>query len=275
MPTRRPRQRAHDSYNNDEEEQQHGALPERDAPSSPPGRREERRQLAALVESRVGTPLGREPRSDSEKREVYLQLVRLKAARKTHKECADILGVSVSTIANYVADPLYKEMQAELVSEAKDRGHVLIGELIDFSLEKMVALTSAQSEFVRFKALEYILNAAGFNLPREERGRDNQDGLTKFMDLLSSSRGRAEKPTQATVVNVEVHTAGGGSDGAQPSSLSTIEGSLSFPSPQEGAGTAALPTEKTIPPELAQYYQQVLPGGKLPFGARGAEEQGG
>jgi len=276
MPTRRPRQRARDDDDDDDNTRQssrrpssyqHGALDEGDAPSSPTeggGKRAERRMLAALIESRVGTPLGREPRSDDEKREMYLQLVRLKAARKTHKECADAMGVSISTIANYVADPLYKEMQAELITEAKDRGHVLIGELIDYSLEKMVSLTSAQSEFVRFKALEYILNAAGFNLPREERGRDNQDGLTKFMEILSS-RSTREKPQ--TVVNVEVHTGAESDEGKN--GISVVESNLSFSSSQaEGQD----PGTRGVPPELAQYYQQVLPGGKLPFQTRAGEE---
>jgi hypothetical protein len=77
------------------------------------------------------------PHTEEEKRATYLALARLRAQRKTREECAEALGVSVRSVARYLADPLYEEVRSDIMAESKQRGHLLISEMIDDALEKL------------------------------------------------------------------------------------------------------------------------------------------
>ncbi len=215
--------------------------------------------LAASILEKVEAPrLGRPPQSDEEKRQVLQTLVYLKAARKTHQECASALDVSERTISTYLADPLYKELQDDLQAVAKQQGHVTIAVMIEDALDKMFELMhSAKSEFVSYKAAEKLLDVAGYNLPREEQHRDNQRDLDEFMGKLAAMKGANQ-----TQVNVTITTEKRGEE----SQVEVIEGETVTQQdqiPTEVAADPALP-QRSIPPELARYYETVQPGGRLP-----------
>ena len=233
MPTRRPRTKAADPY-----EDFHENAPHQDQPAAFSG------TLSDLIASRV-VSLGRPPKDDQDKRVVFEQLIRLKEQRYTHSQCAEMLKCSERTIANYIADPLYKEVQGELVADAKQRGHLRIAEIIDEAVDTLYTMMkSGKSEFVRYKAAEKLLDVAGFNLPREEAHLDSREGLSRFLAEVEARRSQ-------TTVNIQI--------------VSTQEGQV--------VDADEAPATRSVPPELAPYYQQVLPGGKLPSRARGGDKQ--
>lgn len=229
MPTRRPRTQAqYDPYEDFEENAPHQNKPVAFT-------------LSDLITSRT-IALGRPPRDEEDKRVVYEQLIRLKEQRYTHSQCASMLQCSERTIANYIADSLYKEIQSELVADAKQRGHLRIAEVIDEAVDTLYTMMkSGKSEFVRYKAAEKLLDVAGYNLPREEAHLDSREGLSRFLAEVESRRAR-------TIVNIQVTSSP--TKGGQ-----VVEADVS---------PSVLPPTRSVPPELAPYYQRVLPGGKLP-----------
>ncbi len=198
--------------------------------------------LAKAISNRLVIPQG-SPRTEEEKRATYLALARLKAQRFTREECAAALGVSVSSVARYLADPLYEEVCTDHMAESKQRGHFLISEVADDALDVIYNLMhTGKSEFVRYKAAEKLLDIAGYNVPREEQQRDNREGLQRFMEILRERNARQQQPQVTVNIHQQNHTT------ATPETQETmIEATTSSPAP-------------AIPP----YTSQVLPGGKLP-----------
>ncbi len=198
--------------------------------------------LAKTISNRLVSPQG-SPRTEEEKRATYLALARLKAQRFTREECAAALGVSVSSVARYLADPLYEEVRNDLIAESKSRGHLLISETTYDAIETLYTLMhTAKSEFVQYKAAEKLLDIAGYNVPREEQQRDNREGLQRFMEILRERNARQQQP-QVTVNIHQPHSAEAAADNQE----TMIEATTSAPDP-------------ALPP----YSSQVLPGGKLP-----------
>ncbi len=198
--------------------------------------------LAKAISDRLVIPQG-PPHTEEEKRATYLALARLKAQRFTREECAAALGVSVSSVARYLVDPRYEEVQNELMAESKQRGHFLISEVADDAINVIYDLMfNGKSEFVRYKAAEKLLDVAGYNVPREEQQRDSREGLKQFMDEL---RRRAERQQQPQItVNINQQPADSAADNQEET---MIEATTTSPAP-------------ALPP----YTSQVQPGGKLP-----------
>ncbi len=193
--------------------------------------------------------LGRPPKDDEEKRRVFQALVALKAARKTNRECAEVLDVTERTISNWLADALYKEVADDLQAEARQRGHISIALMVDDALAKLYELMhGAKSEFVAYKAGETLLNFAGYNMPREEARRDNQQEYLAFMEKMAQVKG------QQTQVNVTI----------------TTEKTATLPAPSVEIVEATVEEEppavavRSIPAGLEKYYETVQPGGRLP-----------
>jgi hypothetical protein len=197
--------------------------------------------LAKAVSDRLVIRQG-PPHTEEEKRATYLALARLKAQRFTREECAAALGVSVSSVARYLADPLYEEVRNDHMAESKQRGHFLISEAIDDALDVIYSLMhTGKSEFVRYKAAEKLLDIAGYNVPRVEQQRDNREGLLQFMRELESRRERQQPPQVTVNIHQQNNTT------ATPENQETMIEAASTPAP-------------ALPP----YSSQVLPGGKLP-----------
>src|SRR6266566_6591839 len=74
-------------------------------------------------------PLTETPRTEEEKREVYLTIIRLRMHGKTQKEIGELLHISERTVRNYMADELYSQVQYDLESEAKQNSHLLVSDL--------------------------------------------------------------------------------------------------------------------------------------------------
>jgi hypothetical protein len=197
--------------------------------------------------------LGRPYETDEEKADVYALLARLKENRKTNQECADILCVSKRTVANYLIDPYYAEVEASLIHEAKRRGHLQISDVIDDSVNKLYSLmNTARSEFVQYKSAEYLLKISGYENEVQERERDNQADVIKFLSGLDRRKG---VPVQ---VNVTVNQ----SPSSEPSESPHIDSTLV-------SSSSSILGERSImevgeDEELAQYLRPMLPGGKLP-----------
>ena len=210
-------------------------------------------QLLALV------PLGRPPRTDEEKHEVFIHLIRLKENRRTNKECAEVLGISERTVVNYLADPYYGELVQTLQQDAKQRGHLLISDVIDEAVGKLYGLMhSAKSEFVQYKSAEYLLKMAGYEVPQEQRERDNQADVIEFLSKLGT---QGKKPQ--VQVNVQINNQPSSSNMAQNATETVVEASL------DKSMTVHPPLltqshEHAENAELAQYLRPMLPGGKIP-----------
>lgn len=181
------------------------------------------------------TSLGRPYKSDDEKLDQYTHLVRLKENRKTNKECADELGVSERTIANYLSDPYYEDVKTTLIAEAKARGHLQIADVIDDAVNKLHSLMhTARSEFVQYKSAEYLLKLAGYENMQEERERDNQADVIEFLSKLQ----KGKQPT--TQINIQVNQ-----------TTPTVVDALLLPQYVEEE-------------EAFDYSRPMLPGGKIP-----------
>lgn len=220
-------------------------------------------QLSSRILEQVQVPkLGRPPKDDDEKREVFSSLAYLKSAGKTHKECAEALDVSERTIGNYLADPLYLQVQQEMQGQARSQGHTTISFLIDDALSEIYNLMKgANSEFVRFKSAETLLNFAGYNQPRETKPAENKDDLARFFQALNDRE-------QQRLVQVNVSVTSVPRTGADQDTPTVVE-ALPAPSPVSVSGdaTETLRDCDTVPSQaldLAFYERPVLPGGKLP-----------
>ena len=198
-------------------------------------------------------PLGRPYRTDDEKKVVYLQLVRLKENRKTHEECAELLGVSVRTIVNYLVDPFYGELVQEIQHEARERGHLLISDVIGDAVEKLYGLMhTAKSEFVQYKSAEYILKISGYEVPQEQRERDNQADVIDFLSKLDNRKDRKVQ-LNVQINTIETTNVSGSQNGASIVESDPMSGYL-----------AEKASQRDVPPELERYMRPILPGGKIP-----------
>lgn len=242
----KPKKKYRDDYNDDDQQDDAG-----DADEHAPLQIAERH----LVDLRS---LGRPYRTDEEKQEVFIHLIRLKENRKTTAECADLLGLSPRTVANYIADPYYTELQMTLQQDAKQRGHLLISDVIDDAIYKLYGLMgSAKSEFVQYKSAEYLLKMAGYEIPQEARERDNQAEVIEFLAKLDARKPRVQ-------VNVQIH--GNGATTTETNihgAENVVEASVIDATTDS---THYLPQNASSVPddELAQYMRPMLPGGKMP-----------
>jgi hypothetical protein len=213
--------------------------------------------LNEIVSTRLLPAVSGPPRSEEEKRNFFTNLVRLKSQRMTHAQCAELLAVSERSIATYINDPLYKEIQADLITDAKDRGHVLISEVIDDAIGTIYSLMQvSKSDFVRFKAAEKILTVAGYDIPRDEVQSDSREGVIKFLEKV------AARQNQQPQVNISITTDPPNHHASQIIDAEVVEhhDTTSNMSLTRGPGARG----DSLPAELQQYYEPVLPGGKLP-----------
>ncbi len=194
-----------------------------------------------LIDSRLAPLPQGPPKSEEDKQLFVINMVRLKEERFTLSEMAEKLGVSVSTIKNYMADPLYRETQETMIGDAKQLGHVLISELIPDAIATLYELMSDKlvSPFVRYKAATELLDKAGYNMERDEVKADSREGVMKFMRDLEESK----RQQNTYIENLNIIT-----DRKEGSSPLVVE---------------SLP-EGGIPEQLLPYYQTVAPGGGLP-----------
>lgn len=209
--------------------------------------------------------LGRPYETDEEKQDVYALLARLKENRKTNQECADILGVCKRTIVNYLADPFYSEVEASLIHEAKRRGHLQISDVIDDAVNKLNDLMhTARSEFVQYKSAEYLLKISGYENEVQERERDNQADVIKFLNSIQETR-KARVQVNVTVNPPSHHDAPDGPyvDATAHAVASSLDGNTSLDD---------ISTLEEEEDDLAQYLLPMLPGGKLPVSQEKAVE---
>ena len=226
------------------------------------------RQQLTLSKQLIGQAmpprLGRPPDTDEEKHLVLRALVYLKAANLTNLACAKELDVSERTVATYLKDEAYQELQQELFSGSRAAGYTSIGAMISIAMNKMLLLTEATSEFVQFKSAEYILKMAGYELPPEGRVAESRDEGIRFLDAI-----RAEATARTMNVNVNFSTGSRnaphpGGDTPVAASPGVVEQVIdALPSPTILPGDSLL--AGGIPEELQQYYQPVKPGGMLPW----------
>lgn len=206
-------------------------------------------------------PLGREYRDEEEKRQVFADLIRLKAAGKTNKQAADLLGISERTVNNYRADALYNEIEKEMEANAKQRGYTTIAEIIPDALGVVYdILLKGKSEFVRFKSAELLLNYAGYGVPREDAQKSNREEVSRFFEIL------AAREQERLQVNVQINTT---SPTSQPPTIVVEQQTPSSPVPVGALPPAHEHPEDilgNVPTELHQYYLPLQPGGKLPEG---------
>jgi predicted transcriptional regulator len=204
-------------------------------------------KLTETINARMlSIPQGPPKQGDEEaKQNFVLNLVRLREQRFTIAECAVKMGVSESTVKNYLQEPLYKEMQDLIVSESKNIGHQLISEVIPMAIEKMVDLMNDRkvSPFVQFKAAETLLTFAGYSEPHEESKSDSRTDVVKFLKDVDEKK---KQQNVYNINNVNIVQAEGKEDG------SIVE---SIPVLPEG-----------VAPEMARFYEPVGPGGTLPSG---------
>jgi hypothetical protein len=210
----------------------------------PPGERVSS-LVQVLRDRRHPIPKG-PPKSEEDKIVFFANLVRLREEGLTIEKCALELDVSPSSIKNYMAEPLYKETQEQMIAEAKQTGHLLISEVVPMAVEGLVDLANDNlvSPFVRFKCFETLLTFAGFGEPREEAKADSRADVAKFLKDVDDKK----KQNVYNINNVNIVQSEGKEDG------SIVE---SIPALPEG-----------IPPEMARFYEPVEPGGKLPASFR-------
>jgi predicted transcriptional regulator len=203
-------------------------------------------KLTETINSRMLTLPQGPPRTEEDKQNFFLNLVRLREQRFTIDECAAKMGVSPSSIKNYMQEPLYKETQEMIIAESKQTGHQLIAEVIPQAIGKMVELMHDKkvSPFVQFKAAETLLTFAGFSEPRETAQSDSRVEVAKFLKDVDEKK----RQNVYNINNVNIVQSEGKEDG------SIVE---SIPALPEG-----------VPPEMAKYWEPVEAGGKLPASFR-------
>lgn len=238
MPTRKPRQKAH--YDDEDDD-------------STPLDQKPIKTLSTLIMSRVDLSgaQGAAYNDEDKKRAVITQLVRLKEERKTDRECASLLSISESCVYNYKVDPMYREIQSDLITDAKERGHVRIAEVIDDAVDVLYALMTreAKSDFVRMKSAEALLTFAGFAIPRDQQQSDSKAELNRFMAEIDARQNKSQ-------VNVTVYNTS--QQGEHPAGSVIVE--------SDGVRVPEGSIMNDIPDDLRKYYQPLLDGGKLPEG---------
>lgn len=245
------------------------------APLDTRGQQEQLRLSQRLLQPIV--PLGHEYTTDDEKRTVFADLIRLKAAGKTNKQAAELLGISERTVNNYRADALYHEIEKEMEADAKQRGYTTIAEIIPDALGVVYdILQRGKSEFVRFKSAELLLNYAGYGVPREDAQKSNREEVSRFFEILAA---REQERQQHLQVNVQInHTLPSASSPDSPHSSEPMVVEADSHTRKSSPSSPPLPALEErgesgedlwgslIPPELQPYYLPLQPGGKLPEG---------
>lgn len=189
------------------------------------------------------------PRTEEDKHDFFVNLVRLHCGQRlTAVECANRMGVSERSIRSYMAEPLYKEIQEQLIADSKQSGHLMISEVIPSSIDGLfsIAQDTNVSPFVRYKCYAELLNYAGYNEPQEESRTDSRSTVSQFMKEVE-----AKRQQQQPVYNIQ---------------------NLNITPDLTDKGKVVDSIPENIPPELHQYYSQVLPGGKLPESFRTEHE---
>lgn len=200
-------------------------------------------------------PLGRLPRNEEEKRIVFRQLALLKSARQTHEECALRLGASRSTIAEWLNDPLYREVQQDLTQSARTSGFVSAGELVQDALATIYHLMQNDpSGFVRYKSAEYLLKISGMELPPSESQADDSREIAHLLETIRLRSGERSAPTPN--INVDIHVSGPETRVVDADPQDVGNG---FLSPAERA--RLLEHQRAMQQE---YERPMLPGGKIP-----------
>src|SRR5467141_156875 len=69
------------------------------------------------------------PKTEEEKTVFFANLIRLREEGLTIEKCAIEMGVCERSIRNYLAEPLYKELQEQMIADAKNMGHLMISEV--------------------------------------------------------------------------------------------------------------------------------------------------
>src|SRR2546430_5098127 len=155
----------------------------------------------------------------------------------TTREIAEKLGVSERTVANYMAEPIFRETQDMMISESKQMGHVLISELIADAVDVLYELMSDRkvSPFVRYKAATELLDKAGYGIERDEVKTDSRTGVAEFLREVEESKKSAQN---FYIENLNI--------GEQA---------------KEGSPFIVNSVPERVPAQLAPYYQMVKPGG--------------
>lgn len=210
-----------------------------------------------LVGQASMNPLGRLPRNEDEKRLVFRELALLKSARMTHEECAAKLGASRSTIAEWLNDPLYREIQQDLTQSARSAGFVSAGELVQDALATIYHLMQHDpSGFVRYKSAEYLLKIAGMELPPSESQSDDSREIAHLLETIRLRAGNQQ--VAAPQINVDIRVSGESRE-AQVVDADPQEMGSGFLSPTERARLIA--QQQAM---LDEYDVPMLPGGKIP-----------
>ena len=212
--------------------------------------KEKLNQLHGLLEQRLlPCPPGL-PQSEEEEYAFTLNLVRLKAMRMTTRECALKMGVSVGTVKSYLGGESYKEMRERLVADTKDRGHLLVSEILDDAMRVHHDLMlNAKSEFVKLKCVELAYESAGLRQPKEEAKGDSRDAVAIFLKQVE------EKRRQQPVYNIQ---------------------NVNVTQQTEEKGDQIVESVPQLPPgvpaEMARFHEQVGPGGTLPPSFRASSD---
>lgn len=225
---------------------------------------EEGREESFLAEQEQDLP--GTTRDDSVKRRLLRRLIRLKQDRKTNRECAQVLEVSERTVYNYINDPMYAEMQQEMSASARDEGHVRLAETISEAIDELyVIMKNGDSEFVRFKAAEALLNYNGYNVPREQKMENSKTEYDRFMRLVDEKL----KHHTLSQVNISIHTDG-------PHTRNEMNALPAGPIVDADAdANSEIFDGNDLPPDLQKYAITVLPGGKLPSMQRPSRDENG
>jgi hypothetical protein len=196
------------------------------------------------------TPIGRPPRNDEEKRELYLSLLALKNHRLTNKECAARLGVSERTIVNYLADSFYHELRVAESQDANKAARAQLAQLQQHVIKTLYELTdpvSTKSEFVRFSAAAKLGEWAGLSDPIDDEQKDTRTEVATFLTRVQEeiARGMNRMREEHQKVQAEVqasHTCAAGTPAIQIGQLT-----VALPAPVRAAGAAEIAAHLPLP----------------------------
>lgn len=224
-----------------------------------------------LLEQATPKQTGRPPKTDQEKRETYQALALLRNARMTYEECAQRLGVSVSSVRNYIADPFFQEVQADMAQQSRAAGFVSVGALVQDAIATMIELMrDAKSEFVRYKAAEQITRLAGMEEPQQALQRDDTRDVGRVLEAIRL-RALAEQTSAPQPAQVQVTI-----NMADPATVEqVVESVSSFSSSatteEDGEDLYSLIERRQLREQQhrmrAEYEEPLLPGGHLPGGS--------
>ncbi len=218
-----------------------------------------------LVDQATPKILGRPPKSETEKRECFRTLAMLQNARLTYDECAAKMGVSRSTIHNWLVDPLYQTVQYELAQETRAAGFVSVGALVQDAIATLAQLMrDAKSEFVRYKAAEQVTKLAGMEEPQQLQLADDSREVASILEAIRLRHSQG--------VQVTVNVASASTSPAPEPSATVVESNLALPMATEEEASEnslfSLIEQQQLLEQQRQmaeeYNQPMMPGGRLP-----------